>query len=117
MSSSVLFGSEVRSALVRNGGELQIQHTSSRPPMLRTTGISVKDAAASPSAIDPRPALRERALALGFDACGFASVKAPWPAAGRLEEFIAQGRHGSMEWMATTAQRRSHPRAMWAEAR
>ena len=61
--------------------------------------------------------MRARALALGFDTCGFASVEAPWPASARLVEFIAEGRHGSMDWMATTAGRRSHPRAMWPEAR
>ena len=64
-----------------------------------------------------KAAIRARALGFGFDACGFASVAAPWPAAARLEEFIARGRHGGMDWMATTAARRSHPRAMWPEAR
>ena len=71
----------------------------------------------SSSPLDVRQLVRERALALGFDACGIASVEAPWPASARLEEFITLDRHGSMEWMATTAERRSHPRAMWAEAR
>jgi epoxyqueuosine reductase len=61
--------------------------------------------------------IRARALELGFDACGFASVAAPWPAAARLEAFLAQGRHGEMGWMAETLERRSHPRAMWPEAR
>jgi len=63
------------------------------------------------------PLIRKRALALGFDVCGFASVEAPWPAAARLHDFIDLGRHGEMDWMATTAERRSHPRAMWSEAR
>ena len=61
--------------------------------------------------------IRTRAAGLGFDACGFASVEAPWPATARLEEFVALGRHGEMGWMATTAERRGHPRAMWADAR
>jgi epoxyqueuosine reductase len=61
--------------------------------------------------------IRARALTLGFDACGFASVDAPWPASGRLEAFVAEGRHGSMGWMAETLARRSHPRGMWPEAR
>ena len=68
------------------------------------------------SETDP-DAIRGRALSLGFDACGVASVEAPWPAAGRLEAFVALGRHGSMDWMATSAQRRAHPRAMWPAAR
>ncbi len=63
------------------------------------------------------PLIREHALALGFEVCGFASVEAPWPAAARLHEFIDLGRHGDMDWMASTAERRAHPRAMWSEAR
>ncbi len=61
--------------------------------------------------------IRQRALSLGFDACGFASVDDPWPAAERLGEFIELGRHGTMDWMETTRARRSHPRAMWQRAR
>ena len=40
-----------------------------------------------------------------------------WPASARLHEFIAAERHGSMGWMADTAERRQHPNAMWEEAR
>jgi epoxyqueuosine reductase len=53
----------------------------------------------------------------GFDVCGLASVEAPWPASGRLAEFIGEGRHGAMDWIARTAARRAHPRAMWPNAR
>src|SRR5580704_19446044 len=62
-------------------------------------------------------AIRGAALQLGFDACGFASVDAPWPAGARLAEFVAAGRHGTMDWIAETAERRAHPRAMWPEAK
>ena len=51
--------------------------------------------------------IRLKAEALGFDACGFASVDSPWPAGARLAEFIAEGRHGSMDWMETTAERQA----------
>ena len=61
--------------------------------------------------------IRAEAGRLGFDVCGFAAVDQPWPAAGRLIEFVDQGRHGSMDWMAETAERRQHPRAMWPDAR
>ncbi len=61
--------------------------------------------------------IKREASALGFDACGLTSVEAPWPASARLAEFVAEGRHGSMAWMATTAERRAHPRAMWPAAR
>src|ERR1700722_13206786 len=66
---------------------------------------------------EPRDFIRRKAAALGFEACGFAGVEAPWPAAGRLEAFIEGGRHGTMSWMETTAPRRAHPRALWREAR
>ncbi len=40
-----------------------------------------------------------------------------WPAGARLREFLDEGRHGTMDWMQETAQRRSHPIAMWPDAR
>jgi epoxyqueuosine reductase len=64
-----------------------------------------------------KTAIRGRAQRLGFDACGFASTLEDWPAAGRLKEFVELGRHGTMDWMASTAHRRAHPRAMWPAAR
>jgi len=66
---------------------------------------------------DPKTLIRETAAKLGFDACGFARVDAPWPAAARLAEFVAAGRHGTMDWIERTAERRAHPRAMWSQAR
>jgi epoxyqueuosine reductase len=65
----------------------------------------------------PTDRIRVRALSLGFDVCRFASVVEPWPAAGRLEAFVADGLHGTMGWMETTLERRTHPRAMWPDAR
>jgi epoxyqueuosine reductase len=69
----------------------------------------------------PTDLIRAEAQALGFDLCRFADVTSlgdeAWPAAGRLAEYVAQGRHGEMGWMAETAERRAHPRAMWADAR
>ena len=61
--------------------------------------------------------IRAEAAKLGFDLCRFASAADPWPAGGRLAEFIAQHRHGEMAWMADTAERRAHPQAMWPDAR
>jgi epoxyqueuosine reductase len=61
--------------------------------------------------------IRTAAAALGFDACGFARVDAPWPAAARLAEFVQAGRHGSMHWIERTAERRAHPTAMWPDVR
>jgi epoxyqueuosine reductase len=61
--------------------------------------------------------LRIQALALGFDAVGIARADAPWPNGARLREFIAQGRHGTMTWMETQAERRAHPQSLWPQAR
>jgi len=62
-------------------------------------------------------AIRARALELGFDACGFADAAAPWDAGDHLRAFVDDGRHGDMAWMQATLDRRSHPQAMWPEAR
>ncbi|MEJ6790396.1 tRNA epoxyqueuosine(34) reductase QueG [Brevundimonas sp. BR2-1] len=67
--------------------------------------------------VDVRPFIRERAEALGFDACRFASASAPWSAGERLAHFVEAGRHGDMGWMETTLERRAHPTAMWDGAR
>jgi epoxyqueuosine reductase len=69
------------------------------------------------TAEDLKADIRREAEALGFDACGFASVVEPWAAGERLMQFIAEGRHGEMAWMETTAERRTRPRAMWPDAR
>ena len=61
--------------------------------------------------------IRRCAADVGFDACGFASAEAPWPAGARLAQFVAEGRHGSMGWLEVTAERRSHPQSLWPEAR
>jgi epoxyqueuosine reductase len=71
----------------------------------------------STSEASAKDLIRQEATTLGFEACGFARVDAPWPASARLAEFVATGRHGSMDWIERTAERRSHPRAMWADAR
>jgi epoxyqueuosine reductase len=38
-------------------------------------------------------------------------------AAERLWRFLAEGAHGDMAWMETTAKRRAHPRALWPDVR
>jgi epoxyqueuosine reductase len=64
-----------------------------------------------------RDEIRAEALRLGFDACGFASASDAWPNGGWLREFVAEGFHGAMGWMEETLDRRSHPTAMWQDAR
>ncbi|MDB5454669.1 MAG: epoxyqueuosine reductase, partial [Caulobacter sp.] len=42
---------------------------------------------------------------------------AAWPNGDWLAAFVAEGLHGEMGWMEETLERRSHPTAMWREAR
>lgn len=58
-----------------------------------------------------------QARALGFDACAVAPPGPPPHARERLERFLADGAHGDMTWMATTAVRRSDPLALWPAVR
>ena len=64
-----------------------------------------------------KDAIRNRALALGFDAVGFAPAALGPEARARLGAFIAAGQHGDMGWLAERADQRAHPQALWAEAR
>ncbi len=61
--------------------------------------------------------IAREARALGFDAVRFGSAEAPREAGAALEIFIAQGRHGDMEWLAANAPRRKDPRALMPEAK
>ncbi len=54
---------------------------------------------------------------LGFDAVRFTSADAVAGAGEGLETFLAEGRHGDMAWLATTADRRKAPRALWPDAK
>jgi epoxyqueuosine reductase len=63
------------------------------------------------------PWLKNEAKALGFDACGITRLSADDELGCRLESFIAEHRHGDMDWLASTAERRKAPTALWPEAR
>ncbi len=66
---------------------------------------------------DPKAAIRDQALALGFDAVGFAPAALSEAARDGLAGFLAAGCHGDMGWLADTAARRGDPRILWPEAR
>ena len=58
------------------------------------------------------------ARAAGFDTARVTTPAAIDPRTGqRLADFLQDGRHGDMDWMATTAERRRHPVSMWPETR
>jgi len=60
--------------------------------------------------------LQAEAARLGFAATGVTSATLPASARARLDAFLADGRHGSMAWMATRTAPRGHPQALWPEA-
>jgi epoxyqueuosine reductase len=64
-----------------------------------------------------REAIRDQALASGFDAVGFAEARLEAEARAGLSEFISRGYHGDMGWLAGTAARRGDPQRLWPEAR
>lgn len=53
----------------------------------------------------------------GFDAVAVTTPDAIPEAPARLAEFVADGFHGSMDWIAETFQRRAEPSALWPEVR
>jgi epoxyqueuosine reductase len=66
---------------------------------------------------DPRPLIRDRALALGFDAIGFCRAELGPEARQRLTDFLAAGQHGEMDWLARRSEQRAQPRTLWPDAR
>jgi epoxyqueuosine reductase len=61
--------------------------------------------------------LAARARGLGFAALGVARPDAIPGAAARLAAFVAEGRHGSMGWMAERMDWRGDPSQLWAQVR
>jgi len=64
-----------------------------------------------------RAEIREKALALGFDAVGFAAAGLGPSARDHLTEFLARGYHGDMGWLEARAAQRAAPKGLWPEAR
>ena len=75
--------------------------------------------AATPAEL--RDAIRDQALALGFDAVGFApAVLAPEARLQRLQrlgEFLDAGWQGDMGWLGERTAARADPQSLWQEAR
>lgn len=62
-------------------------------------------------------AIRDRALSLGFDAIGFARAELGDRARHGLSDFLAQGFHGDMGWLADREAQRASPTSLWEDAR
>lgn len=65
----------------------------------------------------PKDKIRTLLLNEGFDAVGFTVPSAVDHAGPRLEEWLAAGRHGAMDWMETRAHHRTHPQNLWPQTR
>lgn len=57
------------------------------------------------------------AEALGFAACGFAGAGEDPLRAARLEQWLGEGHHATMEWMETRREHRRSPQGLWPEAK
>jgi epoxyqueuosine reductase len=68
-------------------------------------------------ASDLRAKIAREASALGFDAFGIVAPDAIPNALPRLQEFLNDGAHGDMDWLAANPQRRADPRTLWADVR
>jgi epoxyqueuosine reductase len=66
---------------------------------------------------DLKRRLKAKAHELGFVAVGFAPADDNPLRSRRLQEWLADGRHGEMAWMEDRADVRQGPRSMWPEAR
>lgn len=81
-----------------------------------------RESAAAPEADARRMArlterIRDKALALGFDAIGFCPAHLGPEVRARLADFLASGQHGSMGWLAERTAERAQPTALWPQAR
>lgn len=60
--------------------------------------------------------LRRQASALGFEAFGITGPDPDPHWQGALRAFLEAGYHGTMDWMATTLERRENPKVLWPDA-
>ncbi len=62
-------------------------------------------------------ALQDKASYLGFDALRIAPADSIPEAGDRLRNFLDLGYHGTMGWMAETADRRASPQSLWPDVK
>jgi epoxyqueuosine reductase len=67
--------------------------------------------------VDLKALVRSEAQKLGFDAVGVARLDETADWAERLAQFLSEGRHGDMDWLEASAERRGDPQRLWPEAR
>ena len=59
----------------------------------------------------------DKAMELGFVACGFARADAADRAGNELKAWVEAGNHGEMGWIEDRADQRASPNGLWPEAR
>jgi epoxyqueuosine reductase len=64
-----------------------------------------------------KEALVEQARALGFDCVGVTGPDAIAQAGEHFRQFLEQGAHGDMDWLAAQPERRADPRVLWPDVR
>ena len=69
------------------------------------------------SANDLRATLAHQARALGFDCVGITDPDAIGDAGRHFQNFLADGAHGEMDWLADRPERRADPRVLWPGVR
>ena len=69
------------------------------------------------STADIRAEILAHANELGFDAVRIAPANATPDAREHLSAFLAEGRHGDMDWMEKNAEKRAAPSNLWPEAK
>ncbi|MGJ3231723.1 MAG: tRNA epoxyqueuosine(34) reductase QueG [Oceanicaulis sp.] len=61
--------------------------------------------------------VKSLALDAGFTEARVTRADEAWEAEDSLRTFVSEGRHGTMDWMEETLERRVRPAAMWPEAK
>src|SRR5260370_21971329 len=97
------------------GGEVGISRRSGSPHL--NPNLSAAGGGEGAPSAEIREAIRGQALAMGFDAVGFAEARLAEAARADLGEFLRRGYHGDMGWLAATAERRGDPQTLWPQAR
>jgi epoxyqueuosine reductase len=69
------------------------------------------------SADELKTALADQARAQGFDCVGITSPDAIADAGRHFQNFLADGAHGDMDWLADRPERRADPRVLWPGVR
>jgi len=79
--------------------------------------VGIVGAPGQSSADRLRAFIDAEAKRLGFDAVRVTAPDSTPLVPARLAEYVGRGHHGTMEWMAETADRRGDPRALWPQVR